>query len=185
MNIPKIVKNPLVSALVAVRVTEEEKAFLKTAAESHGISISSLLRYLIMDLRKNTQVIPAAADPVINNKGGGHMKVIHKDGGYRIIEVIDHSYNLEDLKGDCFKPEVNHNITRTELLNLEQDFERRVESQGVYGYILEQWIPFVGHGWDHVDSCYGFVGTYNPSIPIQDHYIISEFKRSMEGKGDV
>jgi hypothetical protein len=95
-------------------------------------------------------------------------------GNYRITEKLDIYFDMENLKGDCFIPKCNPAIPPSQLLDEEREFEERVSSLGVYGYVLEVWNPALGVGWDHVDSCSGFVGNYEEG----NHYIIEEFKRA-------
>lgn len=101
------------------------------------------------------------------------MKVIFKNEVYRIIEVADEDYSLENLKGDCYKPEVNDDIDPAELRQEELDFEKKVGEEGVFGYELQK-IVMGGH--EHVDSCYGFVGAFDKDYNI--HYIVAEMIES-------
>ena len=99
-------------------------------------------------------------------------KVIYTQGNYRILEQLDDHYDITDLKGDCYNPEVNKDIP-LEVLNKEElAFNKKVERDGVYGYILEKWNPNIGVGWEHVDSCWGFIGTHE----VENHYIVDELK---------
>lgn len=100
-------------------------------------------------------------------------RTIYQETKFRIVEIADHTYTLEDLKGDCFCPDTNTEIDVEELKKQERDFEVKVEREGVYGYSLEVWNPEVGHGWEHVDSCFGFIGQYDSKT--NDHYIVDEF----------
>ena len=111
------------------------------------------------------------------------MRVIHQKDNFRIIEEADNSYTLEDLKGDSFTFEQEHNSqTRHELKQAEKAFELKVEDEGVFGYSLEKWNPEVDKGWEHVDSCWGFVGQFdeNPESEYH-HYIVDELKNQIEG----
>jgi len=105
-------------------------------------------------------------------------KTIWSKGKFRIIETPDNVYDMDDLKGDCFKPESNPAIDPVQLRNEEQRFERLVYEGGVSGYILEMWNPAVGHGWETVDSCFGFVGEYHSET--NRHYIVDEFIKATE-----
>lgn len=99
------------------------------------------------------------------------------DNRYRIREMPDHDVSLEDLKGDCFNFEASgYTGTREELAKEERDFEELVEREGVFGYALETWNPTPDHGWEHVDSCWGFVGQYSPSEETFNHYIVEELQ---------
>jgi hypothetical protein len=104
------------------------------------------------------------------------------DGEYRIVEKPDQNIELGDLKGDCFDPKANPDIDPSELKEDERDFEALVEREGVYGYVLEKWNPSPGCGYEHVDSCWGFVGQYSESDRSGkfDHYIVEEYLREIE-----
>jgi hypothetical protein len=103
-------------------------------------------------------------------------KVIHKQGSFRIIEIPDEYYNLDDAKGDSFCSRTNPNISAEILKEEELKFERLVETEGMFGYVLERWNPEIDVGWEHVDSCWGFVGSYDPKHKDFNHYIIDEMK---------
>ena len=104
------------------------------------------------------------------------MRIIFEKDAYRIIEVPDEYADMGDLKGDTYNPSVNDDIPIDELKRQEKDFESLVNNEGVYGYALEKWNPDVGIGWEHVDSCFGFVGQYSESEDIFNHYIVGELK---------
>lgn len=110
-----------------------------------------------------------------------NSKVIYKSGKYRIVQIQCLYYSLEDLKGDCYSPEVNTSLSPEVLLNQERDFEALVNDNGVYGFALEVWNKEVGQGWETVDSCFGFVGPYEESSPDFNHYIVDELKRQIGG----
>ncbi len=104
------------------------------------------------------------------------------DETYRIIEKQDLNFDIEDLKGDCFDYEMSgYTGTREELKQEEKDFDDLVSREGVYGYILECWNPKSNHGWEHVDSCWGFVGQYTPGDKTFDHYIVAEMIETARG----
>lgn len=44
---------------------------------------------------------------------------------------------------------------------------------------VEKWNPEIGIGWEHVDSCWGFVGEYRQGVETYDHYIVDELKRQI------
>lgn len=72
-----------------------------------------------------------------------------------IEQVADSHFDMENLKGDCYNPEVNHDIPKDRLAREEAAFEARVEAEGVWGivgYVKD------GNNLDMVDSCFGFVG---------------------------
>ena len=104
------------------------------------------------------------------------MKVVYRQENYRIIEVPDYYIDMEDLKVDCFCPNVNSEVDQKELLAQEEAFELYVEEHGVFGYVLERWNPEVDRGWECEDSCYGFIGPYE----IEKHYIVEEFKTNIK-----
>lgn len=98
-------------------------------------------------------------------------QVIYQSKRYRILEVYDEDFRLNDLKGDCFSPEANPGMPLKQLLKEEISFEDKINKKGVYGYVLEVWNPDVDAGWEHVDSCFGFVGRHSE----EGHYIVEEF----------
>ena len=100
------------------------------------------------------------------------MLVIYQNGQYRITESEECEWSMEELKGDCFKPANNQHMHPISLAQAEKLFEREVEDGGVYMYELQIWNSEVDGGWEHVDSCGGFVGNYED----ERHYIVDEFK---------
>lgn len=108
------------------------------------------------------------------------MRIIYEENNYRIIEQLDECFDLEDLKGDCFNPKHNPSIDIDTLKQEEIDFESLVNNEGVFGYVLEKWNPEIDKGWEHVDSCWGFVGQYNENEEKFNHYIIGELKKQIE-----
>jgi hypothetical protein len=107
-----------------------------------------------------------------NNMG----KTIYQKGAYRILELKEIYIDLKELKGDCYKPECNHDVSPKLLKSQELVFETKCYEQGVYGYVLEVWDADIGQGWTHVDSCFGFVGTHED----ENHYIVDELKRQIK-----
>lgn len=110
---------------------------------------------------------------------------IYTQGIFRIVEISDDMYNIEDLKEDVYKPEVNKEILPEVLKRQERNFERLVQRVGVFGYALEKWNPEVGKGWETIDSCWGFVGKYSKDLTDYNHYIVDEMKQTitkLEGK---
>jgi hypothetical protein len=83
---------------------------------------------------------------------------------------------MENLKGDCFNPKVNTDIPEEVLKNGEREFEELVNQEGVFGYVLERWNPKPGIGWEHIDSCWGFVGQYSESDERFNHYTVEELR---------
>jgi len=106
------------------------------------------------------------------------MRVIFEtpDKMYRITEHPDLDYDLDNLKGDCFNPEVCPDIPNLKAKELA--FEALVEREGVFGYQLERWDATPGRGYETIDSCWGFVGMYTDSS--DSHYIVDEMKNTIE-----
>ena len=109
------------------------------------------------------------------------MRVIYTspDGFYRVVERATDDYTMEDLKGDSYNPQVNSDIDPAVLKAEELAFEELVNREGVYGYTLEYWDATPNVGWKHVDSCWGFVGMYNPNDDMFNHYIVDELKNAI------
>lgn len=110
-------------------------------------------------------------------------------GKYRILEVLDPDVDLDNLKGDIFNPdhmEEMHGkgMSLEKLREEELDFEAEVNREGVFGYVLEVWDPSPGCGWTHVDSCWGFVGQWDPKSDRYNHYIVEELKNQIP-KGEL
>ena len=109
------------------------------------------------------------------------MRVIFEDKGFRVIELQDENADMDNLKGDCFNPKHivemhSEGMTVEQLKTEEREFEELVGREGVFGYVLEKWNSEVGKGWEHVDSCWGFVGQYTPTEQTFNHYIVDELK---------
>lgn len=102
------------------------------------------------------------------------MREIYRQKDFRIVEVVDDMYDLADLKGDMYSMEANPTVSEDILKEQEMEFETRVQEEGVYGYELQRWNPEVGMGWIFEDSCYGFVGQYDPNTDSFNHYIVGE-----------
>lgn len=97
--------------------------------------------------------------------------VVRAIGEYRVVEVADTNYSLEDLKGDVYDRDVNPEIPEEEMARQEAAFEAEVEREGVFGYVLQRWEPAVGVGWVTEESCYGFVGCFEDHA----HDIVEEW----------
>jgi hypothetical protein len=111
-----------------------------------------------------------------------------KDRKYRIIQEHDLDYDLDDLKGDCFKPDevwvrMGCALLIEQRAQEEHEFEQRVLNEGVYGYVLEKWNAKPGKGYEHVDSCWGFIGAYCEGDKDCEHYIVEEMKETIK-RGD-
>lgn len=104
------------------------------------------------------------------------------DGRFRITEHVDQNADFEDLCGDTYNPDCHPEIPREQILKELADFTDLVNREGVYGYVLERWNPEPGKGWEHVDSCWGFVGQYSESEDVFNHDIVDELKSQIETK---
>lgn len=122
------------------------------------------------------------------------MRTIYQNNGFRIVEIADQSWNMADLKGDCYNPKVNPDISFEKLKAEERDFERLVFEEGVYGYVLQEWNPEIGNdlmtkGWEETNnSCWGFVGQFDensepPHIIDRNHYFVHELQKIAEKEG--
>jgi len=98
------------------------------------------------------------------------------DKCFRILEIVDETSTLDDLKGDTYEPESHPDIPAEQLECAEREFNALVEIDGVFGYVLEKWDASPGAGYTHVDSCWGFVGAYSETDPERMHYIVEELK---------
>jgi len=103
---------------------------------------------------------------------------------YRILEYPDDSFGMQDLKGDSYCRKTNPDIDIVELARQEKEFEDLVNREGVFGYVLEKWNPKPGQGYEHIDSCWGFVGQYSESDSRFNHYIVEELKSQIKVGND-
>jgi hypothetical protein len=101
------------------------------------------------------------------------------DKRFRILEHIDECFDFEDLCGDTYKPECHPEIPKAQILAELEQFKDLVEREGVYGYELQRWNPEPGQGYEHMDSCFGFVGQYSESDETFRHYIVDEMKETI------
>ena len=99
--------------------------------------------------------------------------IIYQEKNFRIIEVLSEVFNIKTLKSDCFNPDVNKDINPEQLRKEEIEFDKKVNREGVYGYVLEKWDSQVDRGWIEIDACYGFVGKHEDN----NHYIVEELKK--------
>ena len=106
--------------------------------------------------------------------------VIYIRHDFRIVEIRDNDFELDNLKGDSFNATINKDINPITLHNQEQGFEYKVYNEGVYGYVLEKWDGHIDKGWAHVDSCWGFVGKHSET---NSHYIVEELKDLARSEG--
>ena len=111
------------------------------------------------------------------------MRIIFEtpDKTYRIVEHADEHTQMDDLKGDCYNPECNPDLDSSQLRTEELHFEELVNREGVFGYVLEKWNPAPSVGYEHVDSCWGFVGYFSENEEIFNHYIVEELKSQIGG----
>ena len=113
------------------------------------------------------------------------MKIIFEttDKRFRITEQSDIDYDLDNLKGDTYNQKVNPEIDKEDLKSQEKAFERKVAQEGVFGYVLESWNSAPGVGYEHMDSCWGFVGAYEENKDSENHhYIVDEMKDTAQRK---
>jgi hypothetical protein len=106
------------------------------------------------------------------------------DQTFRIVEHVDLDADIDDLKGDCFDPRhmaamYDSDMTAERLAEDEKLFEEKVSEEGVFGYELQKWNPAPGVGWEHVDSCWGFIGAYD--FEHNAHYIVNEMQSKIPG----
>jgi hypothetical protein len=76
-------------------------------------------------------------------------------GSVRLRIVPDECVSFDDLEGDTFNPKVNKDVPHARLEREQKEFREKVNREGVWGVIGEYWD---GEDWQHVDSCFGFVG---------------------------
>lgn len=107
-------------------------------------------------------------------------RIIYQKHNFRIIERLEECYDMENLKGDCFNPKVITEIDAAELKRQEIKFEKEVYENGVYGYELQVWNSEIDTGWTFIDSCYGFVGSYDSKSESYNHYIVDELKSQIK-----
>jgi hypothetical protein len=100
------------------------------------------------------------------------MRIIFTQGNYRIVEHVDTDTTASEIQGEFLGAQ--H----------QRDFYAMVEEKGVYGYELDRWNPAVGKGWEHVDSCWGFVGQFCETEEMFNHYIVDEMKRAIKDKNE-
>lgn len=104
---------------------------------------------------------------------------------YRIVEKADPNYDLADLKGDSYSIEANPDLSPEQIKKEEREFEALVETEGVYGYILERWNATPGVGYEVLDSCWGFVGKYDENDEKFNHDIVEQFKKDIQDRIDT
>lgn len=106
-------------------------------------------------------------------------RIIFENETHRITEHLDIDFDLDVLKGDCFNPKFNPDIDADKLKAEEMIFETLVENEGVFGYVLEKKCTACSQ-WEHIDSCWGFVGSYSETDSRFNHYIIEEMKNQIK-----
>lgn len=107
-------------------------------------------------------------------------RIIYQKDNFRIIELLDKYYDMENLKGDSYNPKYITEIDVAELKRQEIKFENEVYNNGVYGYELQAWNSEIDQGWTFIDSCWGFVGSYDSKSEKYNHYIIDELKSQIK-----
>lgn len=80
------------------------------------------------------------------------IETLLQAGKIRLKEEPDHDWSMEDMKGDCFKPECNPDLSPEELKKQERDFEGEILGYGVVGLIAQYKAR---HGWVDCASCWG------------------------------
>ena len=95
---------------------------------------------------------------------------------FRIMELEDNCFSFSELCGDSYCPKTNPDIEPAELAKQKKEFRRLVDSEGVFGYALEKWNPEPDGSWEIVDSCWGFVGQYDPKKELFNHHVVEELK---------
>jgi hypothetical protein len=85
------------------------------------------------------------------------IKIVKVSDDIRMIVVVDNDYDIENLKGDSYNPEVNPDIDIDLLKRGEEEFEDRVSEEGVCGIISQFKCPCCG-SWMDADSVFGIVG---------------------------
>ena len=80
---------------------------------------------------------------------------LEKLGLVRFRIEPDDYFTVEDLEGDCYNPSVNPDIDPDQLAEERNEFVDRINREGVVGIIGEYRS---NNGWEHADSCWGFVG---------------------------
>ncbi len=101
----------------------------------------------------------------------------------RLRIVADECADIDDLKGDCYNPDVNIDISEKKLRAQEIEFEAHVNEDGVWGVIGEFWN---GREWIETDSCFGFVGDdwqesgYDDDIKSATLAAYAEFRKVSE-----
>ena len=78
-----------------------------------------------------------------------------RDVAIRLVIVPDEICSIEDLEGDTYNPKANPDIPEERLKRERAEFAARIEREGVWGLIAQCRGT---HGWETVDSCFGFVG---------------------------
>jgi rRNA maturation protein Nop10 len=107
-------------------------------------------------------------------------RTIFENETHLIVEHLDQSFDLENLKGDSYNPEANPDIDSDILEAEEQIFETLVENEGVFGYTLEKKCPTCGNATHTIGSCWGFVGRYSETDSRFKHYIVEELKNQIK-----
>jgi hypothetical protein len=109
-------------------------------------------------------------------------RIILQQNNYRIVEIPDDRCPINDLLGDAYCPKTNPDIDAKQLEIDKKKMIQRINDDGVFGYVLEKWNPEVDIGWEHIDSCWGFVGQYQENALNYDHYIVNELKQQIGGE---
>ena len=81
----------------------------------------------------------------------------HEESQFVRLSIVpdDSGMSFEDLTGDTFNAEAHPDIPQERMDRERKEEMDRINREGVYGVVGEYWN---GEEWEHVDSCWGFVG---------------------------
>lgn len=105
--------------------------------------------------RRRFERVMAKAEPPEQRQ----FRCLEAQGLVRITVEREDTYDLDELKGDAYKPEVADHISPEELRAQEKEFEAQVADEGVWHVGSKAWDPRPGQGFvDSGESIGGFVG---------------------------
>jgi len=110
-------------------------------------------RYAVADNATESAWIEAGGECIPQYEASDYWE--EGDARVRIVEHGDDHCSMDDLKGECYNPDVNSDINPNILKRQEREFESMVESDGVWGYVAQYWD---GDSWEETDSIWGFAG---------------------------
>ena len=85
------------------------------------------------------------------------MKYLKESSCFRIYVEADEYWDVEDMLGDCFDPEVVICMSREKLAAKKKEYLKRLDQNGVVGIILEKYCPHCKE-WVVVDALWGIEG---------------------------